>query len=54
MQIFLVQEAILKGSLNTAVDYLIKNISTKVLSKQKFKEDNSVAAEDGIELPYNI
>jgi len=45
---------ILKGSLNTAVDCLIENISTKVLGKQKLKEDNSIAVEDRIELLYNM
>jgi hypothetical protein len=54
MQIFPAQEAILKGSLNAAINRLIENISTKVLGKRKLKEDNSIAIEDRIELLCNI
>ena len=54
MQIFLAWEAIPKGSLNAAVGHLIKNVSTKVLGKRKFEEDDGVAAEDGIELLCNM
>jgi Ulp1 protease family, C-terminal catalytic domain len=44
-------------SLNSAVDQLIGDISTKVLGKRKFDEfddDDSVAVDGGVELPCNI
>ena len=41
----------LEGFLNTAVDCLIKEVSIKVIGKQKLKKDNSVAIGSRIELP---
>ena len=40
--------------MDAAVNYLIKEVSTKVIGKRKLKKDNSVAINSRIELPYNI
>ena len=44
----------LKGSLDAAINYLIKEVSTKVIGKRKLKKDNSIAINSGIELPCDM
>jgi hypothetical protein len=41
-------------SLNSAVDRLIGDISTEVLRKRKFDDDDGVAVDGGVELSCNI
>lgn len=48
------QEAMPKGTLNTAVDRLIKDVSIRVLGKRKLEDDDNVAVNNGTELPCNM
>jgi hypothetical protein len=41
-------------SLNSAVDRLIEDVSTKVFGKRKFDDDDGIAVDGGVELPCNI
>lgn len=53
-EIISTQDAIPKGTLNAAVEQLIKDVRTKVLGKRKIREGDSVAINNGVELDCNI
>jgi hypothetical protein len=40
--------------LNTTVDHLIEEVSTKIIGKRKLEKDDSVAIDSGIELPCDM
>jgi hypothetical protein len=51
---FSTQDALPEGILNTAVDRLVKDISSRVLGKRTLEDNDSVAINNGAELPCDI
>jgi hypothetical protein len=51
---FSTQDTLPEGILNAAVDRLVEDVSTKVLGKHPLEDNDSVAINDGVELPCNI
>jgi hypothetical protein len=43
-----------KSTLNAAVHRLIEGVSTRVLGKRKFEDDDKVSVNNGVELPCDI
>jgi hypothetical protein len=43
-----------KGTLNAAVNWLIDDVSTRVLGKRKLENEDSIAVNNGIKLSCDI
>jgi hypothetical protein len=52
--LFSLQDAILKGTLNAAINELTEDISFKVLGKRKLEDSDSIAVDSGVELSCDI